>query len=116
MSTINNQTNDLYSLNTVQDLSETSAAAIQGGILVYRSANFRNEADVQATRDLRTVLGGRFNNTITSIINNTQKNWVFYNNFNFNFNTAGGSFSLRPGQRISDLSSRFDNTISSLRS
>lgn len=114
MSTINNQTNDLYSLNTVQDLSETSAAAIQGGILVYRDANFRNEADVQATGDLRTVLGGRFNNTITSIINNTQKTWVFYNNFNFN--TAGGSFSLRPGQQISDLSSRFDNTISSLRS
>jgi hypothetical protein len=34
MSNINNQTNDLYSLNNVQDLDEKSAAAIQGGILL----------------------------------------------------------------------------------
>ncbi len=109
MSTINNQTNKLYALDTVQDLSQDSAAAIQGGILVYSGANFQGVKDVQATRDLRSI---GFDNTISSIRNNTSKTWVFYTGAN----NTGSSFSLAPGRQLSRLPRGFDNAISSLRS
>jgi hypothetical protein len=109
MSKSNNQTNDLYALDSVQDLSHDSAAAIQGGILVYSGANFQGVKDVQATGNLSTV---GFNNVISSIKNNTSKTWVFYTGFN----NTGSSFSLAPGRQLSSLPRGFDNAISSLRS
>ncbi|MDZ7966694.1 MAG: beta/gamma crystallin-related protein [Nostoc sp. DedSLP03] len=102
-------TNNLYAIDTVQDINEESAAAVQGGILVYTGSNFRGaRRDVQATRNLRSV---GLNNVISSIRNNTRKTWVFYTGFN----NSGSRFSLRPGQTASRLG-RFDNQISSLRS
>jgi hypothetical protein len=102
-------TNNLYSIDTVEDLNQESAAAVQGGILVYTGSRFRGSVrDVQATGDLRSV---GLNNVISSIRNNTQKTWVFYTGFK----NSGRRVSLRPGRVFSRLGS-FDNRISSLRS
>jgi Beta/Gamma crystallin len=102
-------TNNLYAIDTVQDLDQESAAAVQGGILVYTGSRFRGSVrDVQATGNLASV---GLNNVISSIRNNTQKTWVFYTGFN----NSGRRFSLRPGRTASRLG-RFDNQVSSLRS
>ena len=109
MSTINNQTKGLFAIDSVEDLSHDSAAAIQGGILVWDFANFAGRSiDLQASRNL-TAQG--FNDKISSIRNNTQKTWQFFTNANF----TGPGFSLRPGQAIGNLG-RFNNQISSMRS
>lgn len=109
MSTINNQTKGLFALDTVEDLSHDSAAAIQGGIFVWDGAKFTGpRRDLQASPNL-TRQG--FNDKISSITNNTQKTWVFYTNANF----TGRSLVLRPGERFGNLGI-FNNQISSLRS
>jgi hypothetical protein len=109
MSTINNQTKGLFALDTVEDLSHDSAAAIQGGILVWDGANFTGpRRDLQASSNL---IRQGFNDKISSITNNTQKTWAFYTNANF----TGPFFLLRPGQGRGNLGS-FNNQISSMRS
>jgi hypothetical protein len=109
MSTINNQTEGLFVLDTVEDLSDDSAAAIQGGISVWQGANFTGPArNLEASPDL--VKQG-FNDQISSIHNNTQKTWAFYANANY----SGSTFSLKPGQRAGNLGP-VDNKISSLKS
>lgn len=109
MSNINNQTKDLFALDTVEDLSHDSAAAIQGGIAVWDGANFTGpRRDLQASSNL---IRQAFNDKISSIHNNTQKVWEFFSNANF----SGRRFSLRPGQRLGNLGS-FNNQISSMRS
>jgi hypothetical protein len=109
MSTINNQTKGLFALDSVEDLSHDSAAAIQGGILVWDGVNFTGlKKDLQASPNL-TAQG--FNDKISSIRNNTQKTWVFYTNANF----TGRGFELRPGKQLSNLGS-FNNRISSMKS
>jgi hypothetical protein len=109
MSTINNQTKGLFAIDSVEDLSHDSAAAIQGGILVWSGPNFTGvRRDLQASSNL---LRERFDNDISSIHNNTQKTWVFYTNPNF----TGAVFRLDPGMRLSGLGIR-DNQISSMRS
>jgi hypothetical protein len=109
MSTINNQTNGLFAIDTVEDLSHDSAAAIQGGIWVWDGANFTGRSiGLQASRDLRAQ---GFNDQISSIRNNTQRTWEFFTNANF----TGRRFSLRPGRQSGNLAS-FNNQISSMRS
>jgi len=109
MSTINNQTKDLFAIDTVEDLSHDSAAAIQGGIFVWDGAGFTGpRRDLQASPNL---IRQGFNDKISSITNNTQKIWAFYTNANF----SGRFFLLPPGQRLGDLGS-FNNQISSMRS
>ena len=109
MSTINNKTNGLFAIDSVEDLSHDSAAAIQGGIFVWDGANFTGpRRDLQASPNL-TSQG--FNDKISSIRNNTRRTWVFYTNANF----TGRVFRLGPGQRASNLRG-FDNQISSMRS
>ena len=108
MSTINNQTKGLFAIDTVEDLSHDSAAAIQGGIWVWDGANFSG-----AMRDLQqssNLIRQGFNDKISSITNNTNRTWAFYTNANF----TGRSFSIKPGQRFANLTS-FSNQISSLR-
>jgi hypothetical protein len=109
MSTINNQTKGLFAIDSVEDLSHDSAAAIQGGIFVWDGANFTGpRRDLQASPNL---IRQGFNDKISSIRNNTQKTWVFYTNANF----TGRGFDLRPGQQLSNLGS-FNNRISSMKS
>ena len=108
MTTINNQTKGLFAIDTVEDLSHDSAAAIQGGILVWDGPLFTGlKKDLQASRNL-TAQG--FNDKISSIRNNTTKTWVFYTNPNY----LGRSFSLRPRQEARVLGP-FHNQISSMR-
>ncbi len=110
MSTINNQTKGLFAIDTVEDLSHESAAAIQGGILVWDPANFAGRPrDLQASRNL--IFQG-FNDKISSIRNNTQKTWAFYTNANF----TGSVLRVRPGQALGNLGPLFNNKISSMRS
>lgn len=111
MSTINNQTKGLFALDTVEDLCQESAAAIQGGILVSAGPNFTGaRRDLPASSNLvRQGLG--WNDVISSVHNNTRQTWAFYTNANF----TGRSFVLRPGQQHRNLGS-FDNQISSMRS
>ena len=109
MSTINNQTKGLFALDTVEDLSHDSAAAIQGGISVWDGANFTGPVtNLQASPNL--VRQG-FNDQISSITNNTKKTWAFYSNANF----SGSVVRLQPGQRAGRLGP-IDNKISSMRS
>jgi hypothetical protein len=109
MSTINNETQGLFALDSVEDVSDDSAAAIQGGISVWERPNFTGQRrDLQASPDL--VKQG-FNDEISSITNNTQKTWAFYINANY----SGSTFSLKPGERSGGLGN-FNNQISSLRS
>jgi hypothetical protein len=109
MSTINNQTKGLFAIDSVEDLSHDSAAAIQGGIFVWDGANFTGpRRDLQASPNL-TRQG--FNDKISSIFNNTRNTWAFYTNANF----TGRVFRLPPGQRLGNLGA-FNNQISSMRS
>ncbi len=82
MSNINNQTNNLYTIDTVQDLSQESAAAIQGGAAVelYADSNFRNRM-VSTDRGTPNV-GRGVNDRTTSIVIN-QGVWEFYTDTNY---------------------------------
>jgi hypothetical protein len=70
MTSINNQTRDLFALDTVQDLDNETAAAIHGGakIILYTDKNFQGDRlTVTANRaGQRVPLNGRFNNSISS--------------------------------------------------
>lgn len=109
MSTINNQTKGLFAIDTVEDLSHDSAAAIQGGIWVWDRANFTGPMrDLQASRNL-TAQG--FNDKISSIHNNTGRDWRFYTGANFT-----GRVLLVPNRMaINLLKPPFNNKISSMR-
>jgi hypothetical protein len=109
MSTINNQTKGLFALDAVEDLSHDSAAAIQGGIVIWDGYFFNgSNVDIPSSSDLRRH---GYNDKISSISNNTKKFWAFYTDPNF----KGRFFLLEPGQSISALGS-FNNQISSMRS
>ena len=109
MSTINNQTKGLFALDTVEDLSHDSAAAIQGGIWVWDRANFTGPMrDLQASRNLTAQ---RFNDKISSIHNNTGRTWEFFTGANF----TGRVLHVLPRQALNNLRD-FNNQISSMRS
>jgi hypothetical protein len=93
MSDINNQSNNLYTIDTVQDLSLESAAAIQGGAAVelYDKSNFRDQL-LSTDRGTANV-GSRINDRVTSIVIN-EGVWEFYTESNF----RGASTKLRKGR------------------
>ncbi len=88
-----NQTNNLYTIDTVQDLSQESAAAIQGGAAVelYDHSNFRGL--LVSTNVGTPNVGSRVNDRVTSIKIN-QGVWRFYVDSNY----RGVSTDLGPGQ------------------
>jgi hypothetical protein len=104
MSKINNQSNSLYSIECVQDISYESAAAISGGIAVYTGANFTGqERTAKGVPDLSVSdqqEGVLFNDQISSIVNDTDKRWAFYMDAGY----TGDFFTLEPGESLSDLS------------
>jgi hypothetical protein len=113
----NNQSNSLYSIECVQDISHESAAAISGGIAVYTDSNYAGqERTAKGVPDLRVsdrqenVL---FNNQISSIINDTDKRWAFYTRAGY----SGDRFTLEPGESAKDLfGTGFNDKITSYRS
>ena len=109
MSTINNQTKGLFAIDTVEDLSHESAAAIQGGIFVWDGANFTGpRRDLQASPNL-TRQG--FNDKISSIHNNTGRSWLFYTGANY----TGRVLLVLNRKAINHLGPDFNNKISSMR-
>lgn len=88
-----NQTNNLYTIDTVQDLSQESGAAIQGGAAVelYNDSNFRRR--MVSTNAGTPNVGNNVNDRTTSIIIN-QGVWRFYTDTNY----RGVSADLRPGR------------------
>ncbi|MBW4532863.1 MAG: beta/gamma crystallin family protein [Pleurocapsa minor HA4230-MV1] len=82
MSNINNKTQDLFALDTVQDLDNESAAAIQGGAAVelFADSNFRKS--MVKTDEGSANVGDGVNDRTTSIIINSGK-WRFYTDSNF---------------------------------
>ena len=109
MSTINNQTNGLFALDSVEDLSHDSAAAIQGGIWVWDRTDFAGPVrDLQASPNL-TRQG--FNDKISSIHNNTGRSWLFYTGANF----TGRVLLVLNRKAINHLGPDFNNKISSMR-
>jgi Beta/Gamma crystallin len=114
MSNISNQSQNLYSIDGVQDLSHESAAAVSGGadVTLYSGRDFKGA--VREINDGQKKLGG-FDNITSSVkvdgkIN--KKVWRFYKDPDF----KGASFDVGPGQSLSHLPAGFNNKISSLRS
>jgi hypothetical protein len=105
-----NQTNNLHTIDTVQDLSQESAAAIQGGaeMIVYTDANFRGNSVRLSANDANTQrqLIGKFNNSISSIkiLSGT---WQFFTNND----RSGLAQTLGPGN-YNRLDPRMNDTIS----
>lgn len=117
MTKINNQSNSLYSIECVQDISHKSAAAISGGIAVYTGGNFTGELrTAKGVPDLRVSdaqEGMLFNNQISSINNDTDKRWAFYTRAGY----SGDRFTLEPGESAKDLfGTGFNDRITSYRS
>lgn len=113
MSNINNQTKDLFALDTVRDLDHESAAAIQGGIQLYADANFQGALlPTNAIGDLSQV-PGNLNDQTSSIINDTDKVWQFCTDANF----GGQCTTLDPGFSFPDLNGTvYQDSISSYKS
>jgi hypothetical protein len=104
MSKINNQSNSLYSIECVQDISLESAATYSGGIAVYTGADFTGQArtakgvpDLSVSDQQEGVL---FDDQISSIVNDTDKPWAFYMDAGY----TGDYFILEAGESLSDLS------------
>jgi hypothetical protein len=109
MSTINNQTKGLFAIDSVEDLSHDSAAAIQGGIFLWDKAEFSGpRRDLQASANLSRQ---GWNDRISSIHNNTQKTWAFYTGANF----TGRVLLVLNRKAINHLGPDFNNKISSMR-
>lgn len=92
MSSIN-QTNNLYTIDTVQDLSQESAAAIQGGaaLELYDNMDFGNL--LVSTNDGTPNVGNDVNDRVTSIVVN-EGVWRFHTDSQF----RGVSADLGPGR------------------
>jgi Beta/Gamma crystallin len=93
MSNINNKTQDLFALDTVQDLDNESAAAIQGGAAVELFADSNFGTPLVRTNEGSANVGDGVNDRTTSIIINRGK-WRFYTDSNF----RGVSADLGPGR------------------
>lgn len=110
MSNIDNKTQELFASDAMQDLENESAAAVSGGIKVYTGPDFTDFVrTAKGVPDLRKVDNGSFNNTISSIINDTNQRWGFYTRANY----SGQRFFLNPGQSLRRLNRTFDNAITS---
>lgn len=109
MSHINNQTQDLNSIELVQDLDHEAAASVSGGNLDF-SALFDGQG-----RRLNNVRGrnsslGSFNNLASWYNVRGRTDWIAYTGTNF----TGRSIRLRAGT-VGNLRGIFNNNIASVR-
>jgi hypothetical protein len=116
MSNLNDKFNALYSVDSVQDLTNENAAALTGGadVTIYDGENFTPGMDGvkesnQGIKDLKAL---DFNNKTSSlkvdgVVN--QKAWRFYSRANF----EGDYIDVKPGEELAMLPQGFDNRISS---
>ncbi len=112
MSNINNQTQDLFAIDTVQDLSLESAAAVSGGDVVktvtLHSEQFFKGRSLGTNDAIADLSAYRFNN-ITSSIQVQSGTWRFYTGKNF----QGRFIELETETGLGRIG--LDNQISSLR-
>jgi hypothetical protein len=113
MTKINDRFQSLLNIEAVEDISLESAASYSGGIRVYTDANFGGFVrTAKGVSDLSQVEGGFFNDKISSIKNDTDKRWAFYEDAGY----SGDRFTLEPGQSLSFVGGRVNDSISSYRS
>ncbi|WP_375473239.1 beta/gamma crystallin-related protein [uncultured Nostoc sp.] len=107
MSNINNQTQDLYSIELVQDLSHEAAAAVSGGadLELFDDDNF-GKLLVQTNEGTGNV-GNDVNDRISSIVVNAGV-WRFWTDSQF----RGLSADLEPG-RYANIGVGFSDSITS---
>ncbi|WP_414585621.1 beta/gamma crystallin-related protein [Scytonema sp. PCC 10023] len=109
MSNINNQTQDLYSIDAVQDLSHETAAAVSGGaaLEVYDDSDFSNL--LLQTNDGTPYVGDDANDRISSIVVN-EGLWRFYTDPQFQGDFADLGPGLYPniGLGINDSITSFE--------
>jgi hypothetical protein len=112
MSKLNNQSQSLYNIEFVQDISHETASAISGGgvadVVLYSKENFNGDVlEVnQAVSDLEMMNFGEITSSIR--VNNNQT-WRFYDQENF----MGEYIDIGPGESLAKLG-EFDNEIESL--
>jgi|SRR6476469_7527897 len=108
MSTSNNQPKDLYAINTVQDLSQESAAAVQGGSLeAFEHINYGGKS-IAIDMSLPYLIA--FNDTISSVANYTNSYWGLYTNADF----TGSCLVIAPWQEKSWVGTKYNDQISSI--
>jgi hypothetical protein len=114
MTNINNQSLDLFALDTVQDLDNQSAAAVSGGgvvgdVTLWSAPSVSGSSlDVNSKVADLSTLG--FANITSSIQVNNGQTWRFYTDKNF----QGQYFDVGPDTGLGSLPSNIDNNIESL--
>ncbi|MEH1960330.1 MAG: hypothetical protein V7L05_10685 [Nostoc sp.] len=107
MSNINNQTQDLYSVELVQDLDHEAAATVTGGTL-YISTGYNGSGSETPVGKAYTSLGG-YNNKVSwyKVTGNT--GWYAYTGQNY----TGKKYYLAPGTQ-GNLGGYANNNIESV--
>jgi Peptidase inhibitor family I36 len=114
MSNINNQTQDLYSIELVQDVDHEAAATVSGGALILWSgfnATGNRRFITAADSNLGRAPGvTNFNNVASSYRVTLGQRWAAYTGFNF----TGRRFVLS-SSTLRNFPSDRNNVISSVR-
>jgi Peptidase inhibitor family I36 len=108
MSYINNQTQDLYSIELVQDLDYETAATVSGGALRLWSGFNGTGASIVLTG--AGSIPANFNNVASSYRVTGNQLWYGYTGFNY----TGTRFLLTPSG-VKNLLGNANNSISSVR-
>jgi hypothetical protein len=101
MSKINNQSNSLYNIECVQDISHESAAAISGGALETTDVTLYSEPDALgyqfgSNKKIENLGDFGFNDATVSIFVSNDQTWRFYENANF----EGNFIDVGPGEFV----------------
>ncbi|MEH2358490.1 hypothetical protein [Nostoc sp.] len=109
MSNINNQTQDLYSIELVQDLDQETSATVSGGALVL-SSNARGEGTRRTFSAARNRSLGSFNNIASWYEVTGKRDWFVYTGQNF----SGRRLRLGAG-KSNNLPASFNDDVESAR-
>jgi hypothetical protein len=113
MSNINNQTQDLFALGTMQDLDNESAAAVSGGLadVTLHSDSGQKGRTLETNKGIANLGKYGFNNITSSVAVTNNQVWRFYSDANF----QGKYIDVGPDE-ARDLPREFNDRISSLKS
>ncbi|MEH1844370.1 MAG: hypothetical protein V7L25_05005 [Nostoc sp.] len=117
MSNINNQNQDLYSIELVQDFDDEAAATVSGGAFGYlalwnspdgKTVKPIEKNNIEIFSSKRSL--GRFNNIASWYFTSGKAGWIVYTRKNF----KGAGFYLSPRGR-GKLPGIFNNNIESVK-
>lgn len=113
MSNINNQTQDLFALGTMQDLDNESAAAVSGGLadVTLHSNSGQKGRTLETNKGIANLGKYGFNDITSSVAVTNDQVWRFYSDANF----KGKYIDVGPDE-ARDLPREFNDRISSLKS